>query len=239
MGGGRLRDRMSVDGVELAYEVQGDGEPVVLVHGTPTWSYLYRHLIRSLSKTHRVIAPDLIGHGDSAAVRGDYSLGAHASGVRDLLSVLGHDRVTVVGHSLGGGIAMQFAYQFPERCQRLVLVSSGGLGQDVHPVLRAATLPGSELVLPLIAHEKLLEIVRDSNRKPYDKYDVMREIVDDGVDILDGGFNGPVDSTLEAHRIDACSNALQAFLDDRIGENGCRRRAVSGDVVGLRCYLFQ
>ena len=93
----------------------------------------------------RIIAPDLLGHGASATPRGDYSLGAHASGVRDLLTALGHDRVTVVGHSLGGGIAMQFAYQFPERCERLVLVSSGGLGREVHLLLRAAALPGRRL----------------------------------------------------------------------------------------------
>ena len=92
-----------------------------------------------------MLAPDLLGHGESAKPRGDYSLGAYASGVRDIMVALGHDRATVVGHSLGGGIAMQFAYQFPERCERLVLVSSGGLGREVHPLLRASTLPGSEL----------------------------------------------------------------------------------------------
>ena len=104
----------------------------------------------ALAARHTVLAPDLLGHGDSAKPRGDYSLGAYASGVRDLLAALGHDRATVVGHSLGGGIAMQFAYQFPERVERLVLVGSGGLGREVHPILRAATLPGSELVLPLL-----------------------------------------------------------------------------------------
>jgi pimeloyl-ACP methyl ester carboxylesterase len=97
-----------------------------------------------------VIAPDLLGHGASAKPRGDYSLGAYASGVRDLLAALGHDHVTVVGHSLGGGVAMQFAYQFPERTQRLVLVSSGGLGREVNLLLRAAALPGAELVLPFL-----------------------------------------------------------------------------------------
>jgi pimeloyl-ACP methyl ester carboxylesterase len=98
-----------------------------------------------------VIAPDLLGHGLSAKPRGDYSLGAQACGIRDLLAALGHDRITLVGHSLGGGIAMQFAYQFPERVERLALVNAGGLGPHVSPFLRAATLPGSELVLPVIA----------------------------------------------------------------------------------------
>ena len=104
----------------------------------------------ALAQRFTVIAPDLLGHGASATPRGDYSLGAQASGVRDLLTALGHERVTVVGHSLGGGIAMQFAYQFPERCERLVLVSSGGLGREVHLLLRAAALPGADWVLPVL-----------------------------------------------------------------------------------------
>ena len=114
--------------------------------------------IQLLAEDHTVVAPDLLGHGDSAKPRGDYSLGAHASGIRDLLIGLDIERASVVGHSLGGGIAMQFAYQFPERCERLVLVSSGGLGDEVHPLLRAATLPGSEFVLPLLAHPRVLDV---------------------------------------------------------------------------------
>ena len=111
---------------------------------------------RTAGDEAHVIAPDLLGHGESAKPRGDYSLGAHASGVRDLLVGLGVERASVVGHSLGGGIAMQFAYQFPELCGRLVLVNSGGLGDDVHFLLRAATLPGSEWVLPWIAHPRVV-----------------------------------------------------------------------------------
>jgi pimeloyl-ACP methyl ester carboxylesterase len=110
-----------------------------------------------LAERFTVIAPDLAGHGESAKPRGDYSLGAHASSLRDLLLALGHERATFVGHSLGGGIVMQFSYQFPERCERLVLVDSGGLGRDVNWLLRAATLPGSELVLPLLAAARLLD----------------------------------------------------------------------------------
>ena len=102
----------------------------------------------------RVLAPDLLGHGESAKPRGDYSLGAYASAVRDTIVALGHDRATIVGHSLGGGIAMQFAYQFPERCERLVLVSSGGLGPRGAPAAAAATLPGSEWVMPWLMHAR-------------------------------------------------------------------------------------
>jgi len=100
-----------------------------------------------------VIAPDLLGHGESSKPRGDYSLGAFANLLRDLLGALGYERGTLVGHSLGGGVAMQFSYQFPERCERLVLVSSGGLGREVHPLLRSAALPGAEVVLPLLCGE--------------------------------------------------------------------------------------
>ena len=96
-----------------------------------------------LADPYTVIAPDLIGHGDTATPRGDYSLGAHAASIRDLMTTIGVDRATIVGHSLGGGVAMQFFYQFPQRTERLVLISSGGLGHDVSPLLRGAALPGA------------------------------------------------------------------------------------------------
>ena len=117
-----------------------------------------------LATRFTVIAPDLIGHGESAKPRGDYSLGAYASGVRDLMVTLGHESATFVGHSLGGGIVMQLAYQFPERCERLVLVDSGGLGREVSFLLRAATLPFSEVVLPLLASTRLLDAGRAVSR---------------------------------------------------------------------------
>jgi pimeloyl-ACP methyl ester carboxylesterase len=123
----------------------------VLVHGITNSSASWEPVLARLGRHFTIIAPDLLGHGESAKPRGDYSLGASASLLRDLVVALGHERATIVGHSLGGGIAMQFAYQFPERVERLVLVSSGGLGREVTGVLRAATLPGSELVLPLLA----------------------------------------------------------------------------------------
>jgi pimeloyl-ACP methyl ester carboxylesterase len=145
-------DELPVHGNLVRYATAGDDGPVVvLVHGIASRARQWERVMGVLGRTHRVIAPDLLGHGESAKPRGDYSLGAHACGIRDLLAALGHDRVTLVGHSLGGGIAMQFSYQFPERVERLALVDAGGLGPEVSPFLRAATLPGSELVLPLIA----------------------------------------------------------------------------------------
>jgi pimeloyl-ACP methyl ester carboxylesterase len=123
----------------------------VLLHGITGSSKTWEDLIPRLSRHYRVIAPDLIGHGESAKPPGDYSLGAYANLLRDLLEALGEERGTIVGHSLGGGVALQFAYQYPERCERLVLVSSGGLGREVHPILRAAALPGAELILPWLS----------------------------------------------------------------------------------------
>jgi pimeloyl-ACP methyl ester carboxylesterase len=137
-------------GHEVAYLAAGEGPVVVLVHGIAGSSGTWAKVLPSLAEQHTVIAPDLLGHGQSAKPRGDYSLGAYASGIRDLLTLLGHERATFVGHSLGGGIAMQLAYQFPQMCERLVLVASGGLGREVNPLLRLVSLPGAELVLPLV-----------------------------------------------------------------------------------------
>jgi pimeloyl-ACP methyl ester carboxylesterase len=148
---------MVLHGHRVAYRHAGSGPVVVLIHGITSSSAIWARVMPYLARRFTVIAPDLIGHGKSAKPRGDYSLGAHACGVRDLLLALGHDRASIVGHSLGGGIAMQFSYQFPERCERLVLVDSGGLGRDVSALLRAATLPGAELVLPWLAATRLLD----------------------------------------------------------------------------------
>src|SRR3954464_5114385 len=133
-------------GHRVNFNIAGQGPPIVLIHGVAGRAARGDETMLLLAERHTVIAPDLLGHGESAKPRGDYSPVAFASGGRDLLVGLAIERAPVVGLSLGGGIAMQFAYQFPERCERLVLVSSGGLGHDVHVMLRAATLPGSEIV---------------------------------------------------------------------------------------------
>src|SRR5688572_25034003 len=147
-------------GHRVRYLMAGSGPPVVLIHGIRSSADTWKPAMAGLSREHTVIAPDLLGHGASATPRGDYSLGAHASGARDVANALGHERVTVVGHSLGGGIAMQFAYQFPERTERLVLVSSGGLGREVHFLLRAASLPGADYVLPALTSRRLVDLGR-------------------------------------------------------------------------------
>jgi pimeloyl-ACP methyl ester carboxylesterase len=140
---------IEIHGHRVGYRSVGSGPVIVFIHGMAGSSATWRFVVPSLGERFTVIAPDLLGHGDSEKPRGDYSLGAFASGVRDLLLALGHEHATVVGHSFGGGVAMQFAYQFPERCERLVLVSSGGLGDEVNLLLRLLALPGAELVLPL------------------------------------------------------------------------------------------
>jgi pimeloyl-ACP methyl ester carboxylesterase len=148
---------MTLHGHSVAYRQAGSGPVVVLVHGITSSSATWNRVIPGLARHFTVIAPDLAGHGESDKPKGDYSLGAHASTVRDLLLALGHERASFVGHSLGGGIVLQLSYQFPERCERLVLVDSGGLGREVSLLLRAATLPGSELVLPFLAATRLLD----------------------------------------------------------------------------------
>jgi pimeloyl-ACP methyl ester carboxylesterase len=144
----------TLHGHQVCYRMAGEGPAIALVHGITSHSGVWLEFMQDLVEAgHSVVAPDLFGHGASAKPKGDYSLGAYASGVRDLLGMLGFESATVVGHSLGGGIALQLAYQFPEYCERLVLISSGGLGREVSPLLRAATLPGAELVMPLIIRD--------------------------------------------------------------------------------------
>jgi pimeloyl-ACP methyl ester carboxylesterase len=155
----RLRS-VTLHGNRYAYRQAGAGPVLVLIHGITSDSTTWAQVMPGLAKRFTVIAPDLLGHGGSAKPSGDYSLGAHASLVRDILLKLGHEQATFVGHSLGGGVAMQMAYQFPERCERLILVDSGGLGREVSLLLRAATLPGAEYVLPILTNGRLLNAGR-------------------------------------------------------------------------------
>ena len=148
---------ISLHGHRVSYRCGGDGPLLVLIHGITSSSASWEAVLPELAEHFTILAPDLLGHGQSDKPSGDYSLGSHACIVRDLMLALGHESGTVVGHSLGGGIAMQVAYQFPELVGRLVLVSSGGLGREVSVFLRAVTLPGSELVLPLIASRPVLD----------------------------------------------------------------------------------
>ncbi len=142
---------LELNGDRVAYRDTGQGPAVLLIHGIGGSSSTWEALLPHLSARYRVIAPDLLGHGQSDKPRGDYSLGAFAVWLRDLLDQLGVARVTLVGHSLGGGVAMQFAHQHPDYCERLVLISSGGLGPELGRSLRLLSAPGAEFLLPVIA----------------------------------------------------------------------------------------
>ena len=141
--------RVTIHGHEIGYRATGRGPVVLLIHGMAGSSRTWVPAMERLADRYTLIAPDLLGHGESAKPAGDYSLGAFASGLRDLLGLLEIERATVVGQSLGGGVAMQLAYQHPELCERLVLVGSGGLGREVNWVLRALALPGTEYLMPM------------------------------------------------------------------------------------------
>jgi pimeloyl-ACP methyl ester carboxylesterase len=150
-----------IHGREVAYRCEGSGELIVLVHGMAGSAATWDRVLPALAERFSVLALDLPGHGSSAKpVDGDYSLGSFASVVRDLMMTLGLERGTIVGQSLGGGVAMQFAYQFPSRCERLVLVGSGGLGRNVSPLLRALAFPGAEFLYPVI----FASVFRDAAR---------------------------------------------------------------------------
>ena len=111
--------------LDIAYTDVGEGEPLVLLHGIPTWSYLYADVIPALSAHHRVLAPDLLGHGWSdRRDRFDRSLPAQAAAILRLLDVLGIERATFVGHDTGGGVALILGIEHAERVTRLVLTNA-------------------------------------------------------------------------------------------------------------------
>ena len=157
-------EHVTVHGHRRAYVRAGSGPVVLLLHGLGCDHTTWGPVIDSLSRTHTVIAPDLLGHGSSDKPRADYSVGGYANGMRDLLTVLGIDTATVVGHSFGGGVAMQFGYQYPERTERLVLVGSGGLGPEVNPAIRAITTPGFQQVMGVLAAPGLRHVATATMR---------------------------------------------------------------------------
>jgi pimeloyl-ACP methyl ester carboxylesterase len=156
---------VDLHGHRAVYRTIGSGPNLVLIHGMINSSRHWETVATRLAGSYRVIAPDLIGHGEAATPRGDYSLGAHAASIRDLLTTIGVERATIVGHSLGGGVAMQFFYQFPQRTERLALISSGGLGQEVSPLLRGAAMPGSATLLKLAAQPRLVGVLDGTGKR--------------------------------------------------------------------------
>lgn len=155
---------VTVHGHRRAYVQMGSGPVILLLHGLACDHTTWAPIMESLARTHTVIAPDLLGHGESDKPRADYSVGGYANGMRDLLTVLGIDSATVVGHSFGGGVAMQFGYQYPERTDRLVLVSSGGLGPEVSPAIRVIATPGFQQVMGVLSAPGLRQLTTTTMR---------------------------------------------------------------------------
>ena len=155
---------LTIHAKRLKYRLAGTGPLVLLIHGMAGSATTWKQVMPTLSERFTVLAPDLLGHGESDKTDGDYSLGSMASTLRDLIVALGYKRATVVGQSYGGGIAMQFAYQYPERCERLVLADAGGLGAEVNPLLRMLTLPGSEAVLLVACAPPVRRVVETIGR---------------------------------------------------------------------------
>lgn len=148
-------EKATIHGHEINYRVAGNGPVLLMLHGMAASCQTWNHVIPELARRFTVVAPDMLGHGETAKPRTEYSLGAQANMLRDLLAITGHERATFIGHSYGGGVAMQLAYQFPGLCERIVLVGSGGLGQEVNTLLRALTLPGAEQLLPIFCSGRL------------------------------------------------------------------------------------
>lgn len=163
------QQELSIHGKPLKYRLGGQGPLLLLIHGMAGSATTWKQVMPALSEHFAVLAPDLFGHGHSDKNKGDYSLGAMASTLRDLMIGLGYERATVVGQSYGGGVAMQFAYQYPELCERLVLVDAGGLGKEVNPLLRMLTLPGSEALLLVACAPPVRHIVEAIGRAAFRK----------------------------------------------------------------------
>ncbi len=216
----RVRSRV-IHGYRRVYRIGGSGPPLLLIHGIGDSSQTWDSVLPELARRHLVIAPDLLGHGASDKPRADYAAAAYANGVRDLLGVLGIERVTLVGHSLGGGVAMQFAYQFPDKTERMVLVSTGGAGRHVSPLLRAATLPGAELAISAL-------------RLPGARLAVgaamsVLELLDTGLGVDAPDLRRMVDALPDATARTAFIRTLRSVVDRR------------GQVVTMldRCYLVR
>lgn len=159
------RSLVGPDGNRLSYleAGPGDGPVVLLLHGLLSDSETWNLAIEPLAAHGlHVIALDLLGHGQSDKPPTGYELADFATSISDLLKTLDIPRATLVGHSLGGAIAMQVSHQFPAQTERLVLVCSGGLGKQVHLVLRGATLPGMRSLLQLFVNQRTAPVYRRS-----------------------------------------------------------------------------
>jgi pimeloyl-ACP methyl ester carboxylesterase len=208
---------ISLHGHDLVFRYEGTGPVVVLIHGMAGSRTAWQKTVGPLAAAgHTVIAPDLPGHGDSGASSGDYSIGALAATLRDLLLALGHERATLVGHSLGGGIAMQFSYLFPEHTERLVLVSSGGLGRSVNPLLRSAALPGAQVVVAGIGGAARLAAPVVSGALRLLRVEVDAEQAEVGRSLQSLGFASTRRAFLDTLRAVVGPDGQRVFAGDRL-----------------------
>lgn len=237
MGGGRPRalrtvpdteprlEFRTIHGYRRAFRIAGRGPALLLIHGIGDNSATWNEVIPHLAKNFTVIAPDLLGHGRSDKPRADYSVAAYANGMRDLLAVLGVEHATVVGHSLGGGVALQLAYQFPQLVERLVLVAAGGVTKDVNPALRLAAIPVANEALRLLQVPGAIELLA-----------VLGQVADHL-------YRGPFKSVALFHDAPDLVRVLRALPDPTAREAFLRTlRAVvdwRGQVITMldRCYL--
>ena len=216
-------------GYALGGREVGTAPVLLLVHGLGCNRHTWDPVWDDLAQRYTLIAPDLLGHGESDKPRGDYSPGAFANGMRDLITVLGIDRVTVVGHSFGGAVAMQFGYQFPERTQRLVLVDPGGLGREVTVLIRALGMPGYQLALAALT----APVVRQLNTG------VLRLLARSGLrDLRDLGEVADVVESLRDPRTRYAVHKLVAGVIDWRGQSiGMEDRAYLTEAMPL-CVLW-
>ena len=192
---------LDVDGVRLHYVEAGQGEPVVLIHGLNASTFSFRYTIPELAQSYRVVALDLQGFGYSERPAGaDYSLTALAEQVARVMERLNIERATVVGHSMGGAVAMRLAIGFPERVARLVLVNSA-----TDRLLRRG-LRLSRLIQPCMPIAALFALQRRAFRRR-----ALRRAVHDPAhvtpEVVEGSFR--------PRRVKGTLRALGAWLVDR------------------------
>lgn len=133
----------SLSAGDMHYVDEGQGDCVLLVHGTPTWSFEYRHVIARLSRRHRCIAPDHLGFGLSERPAGfAYTPEAHAAALREFVDRLGLDRFSLVVHDFGGPIGLPLALRAASPVQKLVILNSFAWPLDDDKMARGARLAG-------------------------------------------------------------------------------------------------
>ncbi|MEF8801561.1 MAG: alpha/beta fold hydrolase [Halolamina sp.] len=147
------RTTVSVDDheLEMAYRDEGSGDPVLFVHGIPTNSYLFHAQLDAVAEHRRVIAPDMVGYGNSSIYDGfDRSIRAQEHAVRDLVDALDLGTIDFVGHDLGGGVGLRYAARTPNAIDKLVL--SNSVAYDSWPIQTI-----TDLGLPETARETSVE----------------------------------------------------------------------------------